>query len=143
MGFKRGFLKIHDNVDVVRIANEMKPCGVKNLSSTLGYINIYIYIYILNHSLEKIQLESKLDFAFVSFPCKLNCLDFCYYFFSELMSIFFIQFLFRYLYAKILHEINCNWAERSHIPIPIQFKRYYLTNLLFYFVLYLVEFHRQ
>ena len=28
----------------------------------------YIYIYIYNQNLEKIQLESKLDFAFVSFP---------------------------------------------------------------------------
>ena len=25
---------MHDSVDVVRVANEMKPCGVKNLSST-------------------------------------------------------------------------------------------------------------
>ena len=36
---------------------------------------LYIYIYIfafLNQSLEKIQLESKLDFTFVSFPYKLN-----------------------------------------------------------------------
>ena len=32
------------------------------------YIYIYIYIYIYNQNLEKIQLESKLDFAFVSFP---------------------------------------------------------------------------
>ena len=37
LGFKRDFPKIHDNVDVVLVANEMKPCGVKNLSSTLGY----------------------------------------------------------------------------------------------------------
>ena len=35
-GFKRGFPIIHDNVDVVRVANEMKPCGVKNLSSTFS-----------------------------------------------------------------------------------------------------------
>ena len=34
MGFRRDFPKIHNNVDVVRVANEMKPCGVKNLSST-------------------------------------------------------------------------------------------------------------
>ena len=32
---------------------------------------------ILNQSLEKNQLESKLDFSFISFPYKLNCLDFC------------------------------------------------------------------
>ena len=37
LGFKRDFLKIHDSVDVVLVANVMKPCGVKNLSSTLGY----------------------------------------------------------------------------------------------------------
>ena len=36
-GFKRDFPKIHDNVDVVRVTNEMKPCGVKNLSSTLPF----------------------------------------------------------------------------------------------------------
>ena len=35
LGFKIDSPKIHDNVDVVRVTNEMKPCGVKNLSSTL------------------------------------------------------------------------------------------------------------
>ena len=39
LGFRRDFPKIHDNVDVVRVANEMKPCGVKNLSSTIGTCN--------------------------------------------------------------------------------------------------------
>ena len=39
--------------------------------------------------LEKIQLELKLDFAFVSFPYKVNCFDFYCYFFFKLMSIFF------------------------------------------------------
>ena len=34
LGFKIDSPKIHDNVDVVWVANEMKPCGVKNLSST-------------------------------------------------------------------------------------------------------------
>ena len=43
----------------------------------------------LNYSLKKVQLELKLDFAFVTFPYKLNYLYFCYYFFSKLMSIFF------------------------------------------------------
>ena len=33
LGFRRDFPKIHDSVDVVRVANEMKPYGVKNLSS--------------------------------------------------------------------------------------------------------------
>ena len=34
LGFRRDFPKIHDNVDMVRVANDMKSCGVKNLSST-------------------------------------------------------------------------------------------------------------
>ena len=42
LGFRRDFPKIHDNVDVVRIANEMKPCGVKNLSSTQVKRTMYI-----------------------------------------------------------------------------------------------------
>ena len=40
------------------------------------YIYKYIYIYISNQSLEKIQLESKLNFAFISFPYKLNYLGY-------------------------------------------------------------------
>ena len=36
LGFKIDSPKIHDNVDVVQVANEMKPCVVKNLSSTHG-----------------------------------------------------------------------------------------------------------
>ena len=47
-----------------------------NRLQTILYIYIYTYIY--NQSLDKIQLESKLKFAFVCFPYKLNCLDFCY-----------------------------------------------------------------
>ena len=35
LGFKIDSPKIHDNIDVVRVANEMKSCGVKNLPSTL------------------------------------------------------------------------------------------------------------
>ena len=62
--------------------------------------NIYMYIYILNQMLKKIQLESKLDFSFFNFPYKLNCLDFCCYVFSELISIFFILFLFRYFICE-------------------------------------------
>ena len=45
---------------------------------------------------ERDQLKSKLDFAFASFPYKLNYLDFYYYFFSKLMRIYFILFLFKY-----------------------------------------------
>ena len=33
LGFKGDFPKIHDSVDIVQVANEMKPCGVKILSS--------------------------------------------------------------------------------------------------------------
>ena len=55
----------------------------------LGNINIFFFKPKFR------ELESKLDFAFVSFPYKLNCLDFCCYFFKKLMSIFFILFLFR------------------------------------------------
>ena len=39
LGFKIDSPKIYDNIDVVRVANEMKQCGVKNLSSTP--INLY------------------------------------------------------------------------------------------------------
>ena len=35
LGFRRDFSKIHDSVDIVQVVNKMKPCGVKNLSSTL------------------------------------------------------------------------------------------------------------
>ena len=34
-GFKRDFPKIHDSVNVVQVTNEMKPCIVKNLFSTV------------------------------------------------------------------------------------------------------------
>ena len=47
----------------------------------------YIFAY-LNQSLKKIQLESKLNFAFVSFSYKLNRL------------YFFILFLFRYFVCE-------------------------------------------
>ena len=39
LGFKRDFPKIHDSVNMVRVANDMKSCGVKNLSSTMWYLN--------------------------------------------------------------------------------------------------------
>ena len=35
LNFKVDFPKIHNNVDVVQVANEIKPYGVKNLSSTV------------------------------------------------------------------------------------------------------------
>ena len=34
LSFKIDSPKIHDNIDVVRIANKMKPCDVKNLPLT-------------------------------------------------------------------------------------------------------------
>ena len=40
LGFKIDSPKIHDNIDVMRVANEMKSCGVKNLSSTTLNIKI-------------------------------------------------------------------------------------------------------
>ena len=51
---------------------------------------------------ERDQLKSKLDFAFASFPYKLNYLDFCCYFFSELINISFILFLFIYLLCEYI-----------------------------------------
>ena len=36
LGFKIDSPKIHDNIDVMRVANEMKPCDVKNLPSTFS-----------------------------------------------------------------------------------------------------------
>ena len=55
MGFKIGFPKTHDNVDVVRVANEMKSCGVKNLSST----TFYLFTFLNTHS-------NKLSIIFLS-----------------------------------------------------------------------------
>ena len=34
-GFKIDFFKIHDNIDVIQVANEIKSCGMKILSSTI------------------------------------------------------------------------------------------------------------
>ena len=54
LGFKIDYPKIHDNIDVVRVANEMKPCGVKNFPSTMCYwyrkiIRKFIYCNYINH----------------------------------------------------------------------------------------------
>ena len=46
-GFKIDSPKIHDNIDVMRVANEMKPCGVKNLPS------------IISLTLEEMQLQKQ------------------------------------------------------------------------------------
>ena len=82
-------------IDILRLKE-----NIENIEYIYIYIYIYLFIAFLNQSLEKIQLESKLKFSFVSFPYKLNCLDFCYYFFSELMSIIFILFLFEYFVCE-------------------------------------------
>ena len=64
LGFRRDFPKIQNSVDVAWVANEIKPCGVKNLSSIeikwinnffYSFLNIYIYIYIYS------KLESYLS----------------------------------------------------------------------------------
>ena len=59
LGFKIDSPKIHDNIDMVRVANEMKSCGVKNLPSTvcnraLTYIvERSIYLFILSNGKKK------------------------------------------------------------------------------------------
>ena len=40
LGFRRDSPKIHDSVDMVRVANEIKPYGVKNVSSTTCSLEI-------------------------------------------------------------------------------------------------------
>ena len=45
LGFRRDLSKIHDSVDAVRVVNEMKPYGVKNLSSTIGRLYSYNILY--------------------------------------------------------------------------------------------------
>ena len=54
LGFRRDFPKIYDNVDVVQVANEIKPCGIKNLSLT----NLKLYIYKFIFWLKKISQSS-------------------------------------------------------------------------------------
>ena len=41
LGFKIDSLKIHDNIDMVQVANEMKPCGAKNLPSTTIFVQLW------------------------------------------------------------------------------------------------------
>ena len=76
---------------------------------TLGNIYIHIYIYILKNffkpKFKENLIRIKIGFCFFSFPYKLNYFNFCCYFFSELMSIFFILFLFRYFVCEDV-EIN-------------------------------------
>ena len=46
LGFKINFTKIHDSVDVMWIANEMKPHDVKNLSSTNIFHKTISFFYV-------------------------------------------------------------------------------------------------
>ena len=46
LGFKIDFPKIHDSVDVMWIANEMKPHDVKNLSSTNIFHKTISFFYV-------------------------------------------------------------------------------------------------
>ena len=52
---------------------------------------------------------------FFSFPYKLNCLDFCCYFFSEIMSIFFILFLFKYFVCKDIERDIYIYRKRQSL----------------------------
>ena len=55
LGFKIDSPKIYDNIDVMQVANEMKPYGVKNLSSTMW--NNDLLSQVLSHDL---SVHSKL-----------------------------------------------------------------------------------
>ena len=66
-------------------------------------LNIYIYIYI--NSLREILIRFKIEFWFCYFFLyKLNCLYFSCYYFSKLISIFFILFLFKYFVCQDLEH---------------------------------------
>ena len=47
--------------------------------------------------------------------------------------IFLYCFYLDILYDRILNVTNCNWAERSHALILIQFRGYYWTIFYFYY----------
>ena len=88
---------LNQNLEKIQLKSKLDFVFVSFPYKLIVYIfAITFSIAFLNQSLENIQLESKLDFTFVSFQYKLNFLDFCCYFFSELISIFFILFQLRY-----------------------------------------------
>ena len=66
-------------------------------------------------SLEKIQLESKLDFAFVSFPHKLSCLDFCFFvflfFFCFVLFVCFFCFCFCFCFCFFVFFFPQIWLQ--------------------------------
>ena len=59
LGFRRGFPKIHDSVEMVRAANEMNPCGVKILpltdSLSLSRGSIFLFFTIHNQPHEELR----------------------------------------------------------------------------------------
>ena len=55
LGFKIDSPKIYDNIDVVRVANEIKSCGVKNLSSTHGNCSKFPFLQILSQEMKPIK----------------------------------------------------------------------------------------
>ena len=52
-------------------------------------------------------IRFKLNFAFVNFPHKLNCLNFCCYFFFGLISIFFR--------TKFSYKISCSLRLQTYL----------------------------
>ena len=50
LGFKIDSSKIYDNIDVVRVANEMKSCDVKNLSSAASIKVVHLNCTTSDHS---------------------------------------------------------------------------------------------
>ena len=60
LGFKRDFPRIHDCVEVVRVANEMKPFGVKNLSSIVCKLSL---IQKIKYTIESFIKQTSLKFT--------------------------------------------------------------------------------
>ena len=58
LGFKIDSPKIYDNIDVVRVANEMKSCGVKKFVLNTSYLENVIYIHICPFSIPMVSQDS-------------------------------------------------------------------------------------
>ena len=88
LGFKIDSPKIHDNVDVVQVANEMKRCGVKNLSSTFSppmqpsIVELSAFFFSLLLPLDK------------PFPFRHKSFSFFFFFFFLFYILFFIFYIF-------------------------------------------------
>ena len=63
LGFKIDSPKIHYSIDVVQVANEMKSCGVKSLSSTSCYQYPWGIIFFLHRIIERSCNLSKFTFV--------------------------------------------------------------------------------